>query len=324
MITEEYDPRGFEFEITVDNLLFILQECSSIKGKGIEGELIYSWDGKDLVLLPCSSEEYKESKDFTSLQTKKVTKNDITLGCLYKNKDGNTVMYLGRENWYEEDFSYSHNVWKLKTTNQHIFLYVDKDDNYLGSGKSRRYWLQKGFTKLAEKLTTEASTDFADEYDKFKKSFNGSAPTEITHKKDITNVVNKLTNEKYANCGYYSDHNSLIVKDGKYYPVFIARHIQRKSCYGTRPDIKEDFFYIWESPNPLEIDGFVIDYNVGYGNKMYYGPGRESGYYNQNNHGVKNPNCRKLTLDEVKELNLVQLYVSNESGGVSQITKRWS
>ena len=32
-----YDPRGFEFEISINNLVFILEECSSIKGKGIEG-----------------------------------------------------------------------------------------------------------------------------------------------------------------------------------------------------------------------------------------------------------------------------------------------
>lgn len=28
-----FDPRGFEFEITVENLLFILEECSAIKGR---------------------------------------------------------------------------------------------------------------------------------------------------------------------------------------------------------------------------------------------------------------------------------------------------
>lgn len=32
-----YDPRGFEFEITVPNLLFILEESNSFKGKGLEG-----------------------------------------------------------------------------------------------------------------------------------------------------------------------------------------------------------------------------------------------------------------------------------------------
>lgn len=32
-----YDPRGFEIEIKVPNLLWILEWCSCIRGKGIEG-----------------------------------------------------------------------------------------------------------------------------------------------------------------------------------------------------------------------------------------------------------------------------------------------
>ena len=44
-----YDPRGFEFEITIENLLYILENANCIKGKGLEGEFIYGWDGKDLV-----------------------------------------------------------------------------------------------------------------------------------------------------------------------------------------------------------------------------------------------------------------------------------
>lgn len=39
-----FDPRGFEFEISIPNLLFILQECSAIKGKGLEGDFVYAWD----------------------------------------------------------------------------------------------------------------------------------------------------------------------------------------------------------------------------------------------------------------------------------------
>ena len=49
-----YDPRGYEIEINIENLLFVLQECSSIKGKGLEGEFVYAWSGSQLVLLPVS------------------------------------------------------------------------------------------------------------------------------------------------------------------------------------------------------------------------------------------------------------------------------
>jgi hypothetical protein len=42
-----YDPRGFEFEISVQNLLFILTESDCSKGKGLEGDFVYSWNGTE-------------------------------------------------------------------------------------------------------------------------------------------------------------------------------------------------------------------------------------------------------------------------------------
>ena len=55
-----YDPRGFEFEITMENLLWILECCSSIKGKGLEGEFVYGFAGKDLILVPVDSPDYQK------------------------------------------------------------------------------------------------------------------------------------------------------------------------------------------------------------------------------------------------------------------------
>ena len=69
-----YDPRGFEFEISIENLLYVLDYCSSIIGKGLEGEFVYAWSGPELILLPISSPDYKTSISFTSLQNKKNNK----------------------------------------------------------------------------------------------------------------------------------------------------------------------------------------------------------------------------------------------------------
>lgn len=62
-----YDPRGFEFEITIENLLYILENANCIKGKGLEGEFIYGWDGKDLVLMPVESPDYKQISEFNKI-----------------------------------------------------------------------------------------------------------------------------------------------------------------------------------------------------------------------------------------------------------------
>ena len=55
-----YDPRGWEFEISIQNLLYILENTNCIKGKGLEGNFIYAWDKAKLVLLPEDSIDYKQ------------------------------------------------------------------------------------------------------------------------------------------------------------------------------------------------------------------------------------------------------------------------
>lgn len=177
-----YDPRDFEFEISVANLLFILEETSSIKGKGLEGDFVYAWGGTELVLLPTSSLEYKESVQFTSLQVKKITKKDMVEGCIYRTKDNNDYMYLGRHVFYTPDYGRDSNGnfgFQYSGEKQHVFVSID--------GKST-YWTQRGFTKLALRLTEESSPQFAEEYDRFMKSVHANKPARL--------VMQSLSSEK--------------------------------------------------------------------------------------------------------------------------------
>lgn len=101
-----YDPRGFEFEISVQNLLYILENTSSIKGKGLEGEFVYCWDGPDLVLIPTSSPDYAQ---LVSLNEKrfngKIAAKDLIVGATYLTKNNLEVVYLGRFDYYSK-YSY--------------------------------------------------------------------------------------------------------------------------------------------------------------------------------------------------------------------------
>lgn len=112
--TRVYDPRDFEFEITIENLLYILENANSIKGKGLEGQFVYGWDGKDLILIPVESPDYKE----ISLYNEKVhSKNliqvkDLIIGATYKFKDNHDAVYLGK---YQEAND------ENKETNSHFF-----------------------------------------------------------------------------------------------------------------------------------------------------------------------------------------------------------
>ena len=96
-----YDPRGWEFEISIENLLFILENSDSYKGKGLTGEFVYSWLGTELVLLPTSSVDYKNSMEFTNITNKSISTKDLTPGYTYYDNSAKEVIYLGKFISYE-------------------------------------------------------------------------------------------------------------------------------------------------------------------------------------------------------------------------------
>ncbi|HID0768046.1 TPA: hypothetical protein ACXDAZ_002575 [Clostridium botulinum] len=97
-----YDPRDFEFEISVENLLYILENCTSEKGKGLIGQFIYGWDGKDLVLISCNSPDYKEIKEYNQIvhENKSIKAKDLIIGATYKTKNNEELIYMGKFDEY--------------------------------------------------------------------------------------------------------------------------------------------------------------------------------------------------------------------------------
>jgi len=100
-----YDPRDFEFEVSVANLLYILENTNSIKGKGLEGDFVYGWEGTELVLIPTSSTDYKKMQEFSNiLQERKTIKGkDLKIGATYKTKTNESRVYMGRFDKYDYD-----------------------------------------------------------------------------------------------------------------------------------------------------------------------------------------------------------------------------
>jgi hypothetical protein len=196
-----YDPRGFEFEISVENLLYILQECTSTKGKGLEGEFVYAWDKSDLVLLPVCSQEYVSSREFTDGLSKKVTKADMIEGCVYITKKQETVIYLGKHKWFDGETYSSENLYKYADRGErHIFAYTKKRENEY----EPKYFCDTGFTKLASKVSDVIATDYAEKFEEFKKSFEGAGVKEIV-----------MTIDTHLNRDYicrYSSYDSYITK----------------------------------------------------------------------------------------------------------------
>tara|TARA_R110000772_G_scaffold17946_3_gene49993 strand:+ start:142540 stop:143673 length:1134 start_codon:yes stop_codon:yes gene_type:complete len=192
-----YDPRGFEFEISVANLLFILQECTSSKGKGLEGEFVYSWSGKELVLLPLTSQEYKTSAEYTSLQKKKVTRKDMLAGCSYTTKDNKELIYLGRFDYH--DFTYSRgNNYGSQSKKCHVFI---DEGIEIKKDYQSKYVQHTGFTKLAVRTSQEPVHNYSDLLEEFHNSRHGSAPVKL----DITPC--KVTNFDVSKSDYIYNRN---------------------------------------------------------------------------------------------------------------------
>jgi hypothetical protein len=98
-----YDPRGFEFEINVENLLYILENTSCIKGKGLSGNFIYGWSGKDLILIPTDSPDYAQLESYNSKihSLEKFSLKKMKIGGRYLTNENKTWIYLGHFQRYD-------------------------------------------------------------------------------------------------------------------------------------------------------------------------------------------------------------------------------
>ena len=125
-----YDPRGFEFEIDIPNVLTILQECTSTKGKGLEGTFVYGWVGAALTLIPTSSQEYRDAIAYTEIQGHKVDAKDLIEGATYKTKKLKDLIYMGRFEWFEEKYNRKTHENEFVMSKKHVFADMDADDDY--------------------------------------------------------------------------------------------------------------------------------------------------------------------------------------------------
>lgn len=142
-----YDPRGFEFEISFENLLFILESCTSTKGKGLEGKFIYGWQDKDLILIPEDSADYEKYVEFTQIQSGKVKAKELVVGEIYTNKDNKKVVYLGK--YFKQDSKYF-------KQDSYYYTLLGTSKNYSGTKKfvfynieaKTAYWAFESFTSV--------------------------------------------------------------------------------------------------------------------------------------------------------------------------------
>lgn len=258
-----FDPRGFEFEITVPNLLFILQESSSFKGKGLEGEFVYSWDGKDLVLLPVCSNEYKLCREYTELQSKKIKTSDLEEGHIYLTNKQEELVYLGKLNIYDWFWNKKWNQ-KTRELKEKVHVFYSKENKW------NKFKTLKNLSTIKEKISDYPTSEFANIFIEFKSTFIGAnivgfdvLPYTVDTEKFISSYNDSI------------DHYEKI-KDNEYVHYIYKKHYFFESIY------------VKEQQKTIELNKVV---QLNYSSKRTYEDGIEK---QLNKDEIKKENFGKL------------------------------
>lgn len=206
--TRVYDPRGFEFEITIPNLLWILENSNCIKGKGLEGQFVYGWDGKELVLVPVESPDYKEiqAKNKVIHNNEFIKAKDLILGATYETLNGDRYIYMGKHDVYE--YESNRYCYKFYYNQQKEWQYPLDDtwiyDSVFGDDESRIKIINKGkqfwFIKLGDPNA---------EYSWHRKNT-------IQYFKSITRKFSSIITTE---CENYPEYYEMLERDANFSPV---------------------------------------------------------------------------------------------------------
>ena len=162
---EIQDPRGWVFEISHDNLAWIIDNCLIDKGD-IEGEFVYGWDGKDRVLIPCASDTYKDlAKRSEKIINKGYIKpNELKPYYVYKTKRGDLFTFLGRFDYYNHHLSYNVTKRNLKEMliKEGYHKINDKMDLWANCEKDGKMYLLKCVKKDGDKYVTAKASNWID------------------------------------------------------------------------------------------------------------------------------------------------------------------
>ncbi len=240
-----YDPRGFEFEITVPNLLFILQEANSLKGKGLEGEFVYSWYGKDLVLLPVSANEYKSSIIFSQNQSKKVYVKDLKAGFVYMLKNGEKSLYIGKTFHYRKrTYKDKIELGEIISTKGHVFYNL----------KSKTFSVFKNMNKLSYEAYKYDVDGFAELYDEYKNSKHGNKPSEFSLVKIDTNDL--IKEEAYGD--FFIKQKDIFV----HYHLCVYDDLNHVSAYSYNKNVifSEENVFLSKLPDRLMSNKITLRY----------------------------------------------------------------
>lgn len=243
-----FDPRGFEFEIDVPNLLYILENTNSIKGKGLEGEFVYGWDGTELVLTPTESPDYKEISQYNKAMHNRVKLKgkDMKIGGTYLTKDNKELIYLGRFDYWDTDWNAAR---KTDILGYGYYPAITKEKRYFfynrEGGKYHKFETIKVLSsKLIGIISEECVGDYANLMDELEHD-NSYSPEDRSKDELVEYTVEEF--HKYLTDWYRSIHTKdkekveVSSKDSKFF--YIKRNPKWSNSYGNKEphSIKHEF-----------------------------------------------------------------------------------
>lgn len=272
-----HDPRGFEFEITTENLIGILMNTDCSK-RALQGEFVYAYSGPELVLLPTCSEEYEKAVNFTKLQGQKISAKTLILGASYKSKREGDYVYVGRFFWYEMSI-YGNRAKQTRSGKKYHIFTQDDGESFI---------TKSSVDFLAVQNTEAAVSNYADIIEKFQANTHSSkivkwevVPCEFDTTQNKTSSYGSQTLKKSY---YYT------LKDNK----LSEYHINIVSQYNHTSKNYELKGYSYHSPSVIDIETQTLIDNQGY----------RSSYYNQPTYSENN----------IRDLKLGDLTVTLENG----------
>lgn len=218
---------NFEFEITIDNLLFILENVNSIKGKALDGEFVYAWDNKNILLLPVNAPDYKEIKEKSDIINNGnfLKVKDLVIGNEYMTKQGEKLCYLGKHKTHEFKYTYDYTSKEMIIKNKFWF------------GSNSEYKSLQHYTSISNKFVADLGKSdlYLELFNKMEHDYeyspiNESADEYIEYTNEELIKINNIIENERILCSW------------AYYPDFYIDKYEVKVSNCKDYDTKEEFY----------------------------------------------------------------------------------
>lgn len=168
-----HHPDGFEFEISVDNLIGILMH-SDVSKRDIVEECVFAWAGTELVLLPVNSDAYRESVAYTEKQDQKLSAKSLVQGRQYAQKKSDGILtYIGYHEWFDMQSKHEQvdrpgnmrNMWHRSYDYQNTQTQVSKGKKHVFFDGSR--FVVPSVSTLSAEVAPDVVPNYAELVDQF-------------------------------------------------------------------------------------------------------------------------------------------------------------